>query len=196
MPFKKNNPNRIVSEATLKQCIFWIAYDYTPLFSIHEDIREDKVETIHRSLLHNTSDEPHIISRAKEQLILYLLESRLVATGCEGHVMHDINGKRVSDTQQIDPIHWRYELFARNWDDSTIGHPVPEGSTFISYIHIPTADLFRVFPHSDMKTILAAHENGHLFLDQLPQSKAVILPRQKQMRQMTLRKAATGKRGK
>jgi len=161
-------PYRIVSSATLKQCIFWIAYNQTPLFGNHEDIREGEVEITHRSLLRNKCDEPRLISRAKDQLILCLVEKRLIATGCEGHLILNEEGKLISDVQKINYIHWRSTLSVQNWDDSTIGHSTRGDGFFYSNIEISTVDLFKVFPHEEMEAKLAGHKNGDFFLNLLP----------------------------
>lgn len=39
MPHMDHPPQRIVDRASLMQCIFWIAFDQTPLFSDHEALR-------------------------------------------------------------------------------------------------------------------------------------------------------------
>lgn len=177
MPLMQNIPYRIVSEANLKQCLFWLAYDQTPLYPDHEDLRNFAVEKAFLIL-----DESQDMQRAKDQLLLYLREGRLSATGCKGHAIIDETGQLVSDIQTIDLMSWHSKLSTRNWDDSSIGHPAPGGDLFISHIMVVTADLFRAFPHDDMTSVLEGCENMDIYLKEIGQKPNKDAPIQRSVR--------------
>jgi hypothetical protein len=165
MPLMKQSPYRIVSAASLKQCIFWLAYDQTPLLHDHEDIRESEVEKAYRSLLMHRADEPKEISRAKNQLILSLTDGRLIAMGYEGHALYDKNGRPISEKEKIASRHWRSSMQPRDWDDSTLYSKKTIPEVTFTQIEIVTTNLFKVFPHDGMEAILKGHKNAGEFTE-------------------------------
>jgi hypothetical protein len=165
---------RIVSEATLEQCVLWIAHDQTPLSDDDEWHRVQKTEIAYQ----NVHDSPDT-NRAKHLLLEKLATGALVAVGCEGEYLISEQGRAISDIQNIDHTSWRYELSERNWKFSSIGHPVKSSDHYYSYVRVPTVDLFNAFSHEDMPSKLAGHENGNYFLEKLSlNSVEVNSPRQ------------------
>ena len=178
MPIMKNSPYRIAKTSSLKQCIFWIAYDQTPLLPDHEDIRENEVKTTYRSLLMHGADEPRAITHAKEQLILSLADGRLIGMGYEGHPAYDDFGRPLSIKTEVQPIHWRSSMEPRDWDDSTLHYIMAGHEISFVQIGIATTNLFTSFPQADMEAVLEGHMNKTDFWPPKTKATKKPLPRQ------------------